>query len=73
VITKFVEVMGMVPTEMIERSPKAKKFFTLAGVDEFGNKKYELKNNPTVKKRELSSILGTYTSGKFRKDKGIRL
>lgn len=53
----------MPPADLLDRSPKAKKFFNLVGVDEFGNKKYELRANPNWKKRELSSIIGTYTSG----------
>jgi len=62
-LEKIVEVKGMPPVQMIESSPKAKKFFTLNGLDEFGQKKYELRSKSVVKKRDLSQIIGVNTHG----------
>jgi len=63
-LEKIVEVVGILPTHMIEQSPKGKKFFVYTGVDNFGKKKYELKKS--FKKRDLHNILGVATGGPRR-------
>lgn len=49
-IVKIYQVLGPPPSYMIERSPKAKKWFTFVGYDLSGNKIYELKKKVNSEK-----------------------
>lgn len=42
-IVKIFQTLGPPPNYMIERSPKAKKWFTCIGTDKNGNKIYDIK------------------------------
>jgi len=60
---KICQVLGLPPNNLIDASPKWKKFF-VTKFDDSGVKKYELKKHPKmIPKRDLADILGVNTGG----------
>lgn len=60
-IYKFFSLFGLPPVNMIDASPKAKKFFNLI-IDESNNRRYEIKKKD-IERRDLAAILGVYSGG----------
>eukprot|EP00824_Muranothrix_gubernata_P010454 TRINITY_DN2348_c0_g1_i3.p1 TRINITY_DN2348_c0_g1~~TRINITY_DN2348_c0_g1_i3.p1 ORF type:complete len:640 (-),score=83.71 TRINITY_DN2348_c0_g1_i3:564-2264(-) len=57
-MSRIVEVLGMPPSEMIARSPKAKKFFFSSG-----GQQWRLRRAVREKSKSLTQILGVETQG----------